>query len=133
MHLRGHTILLAKATCSPHAGWMAQQARNRLTVCDDLGIRPRFALHDRDKSLCADFDAVLRSAAVEPVKTPYHAPNASPFIERWRRSLREECLNHLILFGIKSLRRVRATPSRHNPQVETRPQRWCALAAPVPS
>ncbi|MFC1805406.1 integrase core domain-containing protein [Planctomycetota bacterium] len=113
MHLRSRTILLAEVTFSPHAGWMAQQARNMLMVCDDLGIHPRFVLHDRDKSLCADFDAVLQSAGVEPVKTPYHAPNASPFIERWGRSLRQECLNHLVLFGIKSLRRVASCYRRH--------------------
>ena len=92
---------------------MAQQVRNMLMVCDDLGIRPRLVRHDRDRSFCADFDAVLRSAGVEPVKTPYHAPNANPFIERWGRSLGEECLNHLILFGIKSLRRVVALYRRH--------------------
>jgi len=119
MHLRSRTILLAEATFSPHGGWMAQQVRNVPWECEDLGIRPRFVLHDRDKSLCADFDAALRSAGVEPVKTPYHAPNANPFIDRWGRSLREECLNHLILFGFKSLRRVvrthRAFHNEHRP------------------
>jgi len=56
---------------------------------------PGFALHDRDKCLCADFDAVLRSAGVEAVKTPCCAPNANPFIDRWGWSLREKCPNHL--------------------------------------
>ena len=113
MHLKSRTILLAEATFSPHAGWMAQQVRNVLWECEDLGIWPRFLLHDRDKCFCGDFDTVLRSAGVDPLKTPYHAPNASPFIERWGRSLREECLNHLILFGLKSLRRVVACYRRH--------------------
>jgi transposase InsO family protein len=115
MHLRSRAIVLAEATYSPHAGWMAQQARNTLMVCDDLGIRPRFVLHDRDKSLCADLDAVLRSAGVKPLKTPYHAPNANAYAERWIKSARQECLNPLILFGIKSLRRVMWTFRRfHN-------------------
>jgi len=73
----------------------------------------------RDGCFCGDFDAVLRSAGVEPLKAPYRAPNANPFIERWGRSLREECLNHLILFGLKSLRRVvhtyRALHNEHRP------------------
>jgi putative transposase len=64
MHLRSRTILLAEATYSPHAGWMAQQVRNVLWECEDLGIRPRFLLHDRDKCFGGDFDAVLRSAGV---------------------------------------------------------------------
>ena len=106
MHLKSRTIVLTEGTFSPHSAWMAQQVRNVLWQCEDLGVRPRFVLHDRDKSFCADFDAVLRSAGAEPVKTPYHAPNANSLAERWIRSAREECLNHLILFGIKSLRRV---------------------------
>ena len=106
MHVRSRTILLAEVTYSPHGGWMAQQVRNLLWECEDLGIRPRFLIHDRDECFCWDFDAVLRSAGVEPVKTPYHAPNANSYAERWIRSARQECLNHLILFGIKSLRRV---------------------------
>ncbi|HUT56410.1 MAG TPA: integrase core domain-containing protein, partial [Phycisphaerae bacterium] len=128
MHLKSRTILLAEATFSPHGGWMAQQVRNMLMGCDDLDIRPRFLLHDRDTSLCADFDAVLRSAGVEPVKTPYRAPNANPFIERWGRSLREECLNNLILFGLKSLRRTVALYRRH--YNEGRPHQGLANRVP---
>jgi putative transposase len=106
MHVRSRTILLAEVTYSPHGAWMAQQARNLLWECEDLGIRPRFLIHDRDDCFCWDFDAVLRSAGVDPVKSPYRAPNANSYAERWVRSVRQECLNHLILFGIKSLRRA---------------------------
>jgi len=113
MHLRSRTILLAEATFSPHAGWMAQQVRNVLWECDDLGIWPRFLLHDRDKCLGGDFEAVVQSAGVESLATPYHAPNANAHCERWIRSAREECLNHLILFGLKSLRRTMSLYRRH--------------------
>jgi len=113
MHLKSRTILLAETTFSPHSGWMAQQVRNVLWECEEMGIHPRFLLHDRDKCFGGDFAAVLKSAGVESLNTPYHAPNASPFIERWGRSLREECLNHLILFGLKSLRRAVGFYRRH--------------------
>jgi putative transposase len=106
MHLRTRTILLAEATFSPHSARMAQQVRNTLMVCDDVGIRPRFLLHDRDKCFSDGFDAVAKSAGVDIIKTPYGSPDANASCERWVRSAREECLNHLILFGIKSLRRV---------------------------
>ena len=122
------TILLAEATFSPHAAWMAQQVRNVLWECEDMGIRPRFLLHDRDRCFCNDFDAVLRSAGVEPLRTPYHAPNANAFAERWIRSAREECLNHLILFGLKSLQRVvRTYRDFHN---EHRPHQGVANRVP---
>jgi len=115
MHLRSRRIVLAQVTYSPHAGWMAQQARNTLMLCDDLGIRPRFLIHDRDRCFAEDFDGILRSSGVKPVPTPYHAPNANAYAERWIRGARQECLNHLILFGLESLQRVMWTFRRfHN-------------------
>ena len=112
MHVKSRTILLAEVTFSPHSAWMAQQVRNLLWECEDEGIRPRFLLHDRDRCFSGGFDAVLVHAGVEPIKTPYHAPNANALAERWIRNAREECLSHLILFGIKSLRRVVHTYKR---------------------
>ena len=49
---------------------------------------------------------MLNNAGVEPIKIPYRAPNANAHCERWVLGARAECVNHLILFGLKSLRRV---------------------------
>ena len=38
--------------------------------------------------------------------TPVQAPNANAYAERFVRSIREECLDHLILFGERRLRHV---------------------------
>ena len=106
VHIRTRTVLLAEATFSPHNRWMQQQVRHVLWECEDRGIRPRFLIHDRDGCFSPEFDAVLKHCGVEAVKTPFHAPNANAFAERWVRSARDECLNHLILFGLDSLQRV---------------------------
>jgi len=106
VHMRTRTVLLAEATFSPHSRWMAQQVRNVLWECDDRDIQPRFLIHDRDGCFCNEFDAALKHAGVEAVKTPFRAPNANAYAERWVRSVRNECLNHLVLFGLNSLRRV---------------------------
>ena len=37
---------------------------------------------------------------------PARSPNLNAFAERWVRSVKEECLSKLILFGETSLRRV---------------------------
>jgi putative transposase len=105
LHLGTRRIVLAEATFSPHGQWMGQMARNLLMACEDLEIAPRFMLHDRDELLVWEFDAVLTGAEAEVVKTPFRAPDANAHAERWVRSVMEECLNHLILFGIGSLRR----------------------------
>jgi putative transposase len=87
---------------------MSQMVRNLSMVCEEEGIRPRFVLHDRDELLTHDFDATLQGAALEVVKTPYRAPDANAYAERWVGSVNAECLDHLILFGLSSLHRALA-------------------------
>ena len=99
-------MLLAEATFSPHSKWMTQQVRNILWDCEDRGIHPRFLVHDNDGRFRGGFDETLSNAEVRPVRTPYQAPNAAAHAERWVRSVRRECLNHLILFGLGRLQRV---------------------------
>lgn len=52
------------------------------------------------------FRAVLKSAGVKSVMLPFRSPNLNAFAERWVRSVKEECLSKLILFGENSLRRA---------------------------
>ena len=40
------------------------------------------------------------------IPTPYRAPNANAFAERWIRSVREECLDKLLCINQTHLRRV---------------------------
>ncbi len=106
LHLGTRRIVLAEATFSPHGQWMGQMARNLLMACEDFGVAPRFVLHDRDKLLAWDFDAVLTGAEGKVVKMPFRAPDANAHAERWVRSVTGECLDHLILFGMSSLQRA---------------------------
>src|SRR5918998_1785449 len=52
------------------------------------------------------FDAVFQSEGMTIIRTPYRAPNANAVAERWVRSVRQECLNHLLIVGEAQLRRV---------------------------
>jgi len=129
MHVETRTILLAEVTYSPHSRWMQQQVRNVLWECDEYGIQPRFFIHDRDGCFSPEFDTVLKHCGVEAVKTPFRAPNANSIAERWVRSARGECLNHLVLFGLNSLRRaVRRYREFHN---ERRPHQGIGNRVPA--
>ena len=66
----------------------------------------RFLLHDRDAKFSENFDAVFLAAGIEALKLPPQSPNLNAFAERWVRSVKEECLDQLILFGERSLRHV---------------------------
>jgi hypothetical protein len=37
---------------------------------------------------------------------PAHSPNQNAYAERWVRSVKEECLSKVVLFGERSLRRA---------------------------
>gem|GEM_PF-3247055 len=43
---------------------------------------------------------------MEVVKTPFHAPNANAYAERWVLSAKAECLSHFVLFGLENLHRT---------------------------
>ena len=47
---------------------------------------------------------LTRRVGVAPVKLPARSPDLNSFAERWVKSVKEECLSKLILFGEKSLR-----------------------------
>ena len=66
----------------------------------------RFLIHDNDRSFCPAFDTVFESEGFHVIPTPLQAPNANAFSERWVRTVREECLDYILIFNAAHLRRV---------------------------
>ena len=99
-------MTLAGITRHPTEEWMEQVARNVTDAeCGALQGQ-RYLLHDRDAKFCAGFRSILRDAGVEPLRLPPSSPDLNAFAERWVRSVKQECLSRLILFGETSLRRA---------------------------
>jgi hypothetical protein len=73
----------------------------------------RYVLHDRDTKFCASFRSALASGGVKTIPLPAKSPNLNAFAERWVRSVKQECLSKLILFGEGPLLRVLAEYNRH--------------------
>ena len=46
------------------------------------------------------------TSGIELLKTPYHAPRANAICERFMRSVRQECLDHLLIMQERQLQRV---------------------------
>jgi transposase InsO family protein len=86
--------------------WMSQIARN-LNDCEDGLLRgKRYLIHDRDPLFTRAFLSTLQDGGVQSVRLPPRSPNLNAHAERFVRSIRESCLDRLILFGESSLRKA---------------------------
>ncbi|MFH1921035.1 MAG: integrase core domain-containing protein [Planctomycetota bacterium] len=61
---------------------------------------------DRDSKSCPAFLGFMRSSGVEPLRLPPRSPNLNSYAERWVRSVKSECLSHLVFFSEDSLRKA---------------------------
>jgi putative transposase len=106
IHLESRRVAIAGITVHPNEAWMKQMARN--ATMDEHGalLGCRYLLHDRDTKFTRSFRAIIASGNVEPVVLPAQSPNLNAYAERWVRSVKEECLSKVILFGERSLRRA---------------------------
>jgi transposase InsO family protein len=97
-------VHVAGMTAHPDQRWMTQMARNvTMADWDVLGLG-QYLLHDRDGKYCPMFQRTIDAAGVTRVPLPPRSPNLNTYAERWVRSVKEEVLSQLILFGERSLR-----------------------------
>src|SRR5204863_7981319 len=106
IHLESRRVDIAGITVHPDEPWMKQIARNAtMEGCGALRDC-RYLLHDRDTKYTQSCRAIIASGQVEPLMLPACSPNLNAYAERWVRSVKEECLCKVILFGERSLRRA---------------------------
>ena len=98
-------VSLGGITRHPDSCWMEQVARN--ATLDGTGYlnKCRYVLHDRDRKFCREFRDTLPAGGVRCLALPARSPHLNSHAERWVRSIKDECLSSLILFGENSLRR----------------------------
>ena len=87
----------------PDDAFMRQVART-LTMADV--DQRRVLICDRDAKWSAAVRERLQEAGIRVVQTPYQAPNANAYAERFVRSMKEECLDRIIPLGERHFRRA---------------------------
>ena len=94
---------------SPASSRPPRQAHSqRATSC-----RNKFLIRDRDSKFTSVFDEVFAGNSVRIIKTPARSPRANSFAERYVGTLRRKCLDHLLIYGERHLRRILAEYAQH--------------------
>jgi len=106
IELSSRRIHLAGVTANPNEIWVTQQARQLIWELDGRETPLRFLISDNDGKFTGAFDTLFRSEGLRIIPTPYQAPNANSYSERWVRTAREECLDHILILNETHLRRV---------------------------
>ena len=117
-------------TANPIGPWVTQVARNFASDLEDAGRHFRFLIRDRDTKFTAHFDAVLASIGIETIRTPVASPRANAFAERFVRTVRQDCLDHLLVVSQRHLEALLAGYVCH--YNEARPHRGLDLDPPLP-
>jgi len=104
MEVGSRRVHLAGCTRSPNEPWMKQIARNLTDPLAGFLRDKRYLLMDRDTKYSESVRHLLEQAGVNCVRLPARSPNLTPHIERFMRTIKNECLHRMIFFGEQSLR-----------------------------
>ena len=117
-------LIHVNLTANPSAAWVWQQ----VIEATPWGRQPGYLLRDRDAVYGGDFVPRARRRGIQTLLSPVQAPRANAVAERVIRTLRNECLDHLIIVNEQHLRAVLAEFIRYyNTQ---RPHRSLLLETP---
>jgi putative transposase len=114
-------------TAHPTAAWVWRQ----LIEATPWGRQPRYLLRDRDRVYGGDFLRRAKALGIDTLLTPFRAPKANAIAERVVRTIRNECLDHLLIMNERHLGVVLAEyVAYYNAD---RPHRSLALEPPLPA
>jgi putative transposase len=104
--LASRRVQIVRSTPHPDERFMQQVVRTMTAADDGLLVQPRVLICDRDTKWSTPVRARLGDAGIRVVLTPYRAPNANAYAERFVRSIHEERLDRLIPLGERHFRRA---------------------------
>jgi putative transposase len=108
IHIHTRRVHIVGMTPNPEGPWMAQQARNMSMVFADEPDehRPTHIIRDRDSKFTNQFCSIIEDDGIEFREIAPLSANMNAHLERFCRSLKEECLERMILFSESSLRKA---------------------------
>ena len=128
IELSTRRVRLARVAAHPGSAWVTQQARN--LAIEGCLAKTQFLIRDRDAKYSGPFDEVFRCEGARVIRMPIRSPRANAFAERFVKTVRHECLDHILVLGERHLERtLREYLTHYNKE---RPHRGLSLQTPEP-
>ena len=106
MHLASRRVQIAGISAEPDGPWVTQLMRHATDAEDGCLRHIRFLIHDRDPLFRPAGRGPLPPADVTPIRRPARSPNLNAYTERFVRTIKDSCLERMVLIGEGSLRRA---------------------------
>src|ERR1700731_1004490 len=115
VRLTRRDLVWINVTPHPAADWIARQ----ITEAFPWNDAPRYLIRDRDRVYGAAVMHRLRAMGIRDKPTAPGSPWQNGFAERLIGSIRNECLDHIVVFGEAQLRRILRSYARYYNDIRT--------------
>ena len=106
LELSTRRVEIGGVTPEPHTEFMLQAGRNLTDSSGGFLKGKNLVIMDRDKKYSERFRGLLKDSGTEIVRLPARSPNLNAYCERFVLSIKQECLDRMIFFSEKGLRRA---------------------------
>ena len=130
IEVHSRVVPVLGVTTNPNGPGVTQVADTFAADLEEAGRGFRFLIRDRDTKFTRSFDEVFTSIGVQTIRTPVRSPRANAYAERFVHTVRQDCLDHLLVVSRRHLESVLNEYVRHYNQA--RPHRGLQLAPPIP-
>ncbi len=106
IELSSRRVHLAGVTANPDTAWMMRVGRNLTDPFEGPLLGKTHLIMDRDGKFCSGFRSLLQDIRIEAVRLPPRSPNLNAHCERFVLAIKAECLDQMIFFSERALRRA---------------------------
>lgn len=103
MDLKNRSIVHWSVVKDPTGEWLGNQLRS---IFSEIRQCPQYLVTDRDRKFGSWLRPLLAGFGIKLFQIPAFRPWYNGYAERMVRTFREECLDQLLIFGERDLRRV---------------------------
>ncbi|XZE37292.1 integrase core domain-containing protein, partial (plasmid) [Pirellulaceae bacterium SH501] len=96
-------VYISPSTYNPDEQWMVQQATTFIESTKTGGPKCKILMLDNDAKYSKLFMDAFERGKIKTQRTPIRSPNMVAFAERFVQTIKQECLDHFVVFGHKHM------------------------------